>query len=128
MKDAPLDCVTSGWKRYVAPPDQTPDRRYYTLCILARLYVALRRRDIYVPQSSRWGDPRAKLLQGDAWERVRATVCQSLGRSQIVSTELEALTKRLDEAYRQTAVNLPSDFVRIEPEKLASGREQDWYA
>ncbi len=125
MKDAPLDFVSSGWKRYVAPPDQTPDRRYYTLCVLARLYVALRRRDIYVPQSSRWGDPRAKLLQGDAWERVRATVCQSLGRSQTPLTELEALAKRLDEAYRQTAANLPSDFVRIEPEKLASGREQD---
>jgi len=67
MKDAPLDCVSSGWKRYVAPSDQAPDRRYYTLCVLARLFVALRRRDIYVPQSSRWGDPRAKLLQGDAW-------------------------------------------------------------
>jgi len=126
MKDAPLDCVSSGWKRYVVPSsDQAPDRRYYTLCVLARLFVALRRRDIYVPQSSRWGDPRAKLLQGDAWERVRATVCQSLGCSLTAASELETLTTRLDDAYRRTAANLPSDFVRIEVEKLASGREHN---
>jgi TnpA family transposase len=125
MKDAPLGFVPPGWKRYVAPEGHTPDRQYYTLCVLTRLYAALRRRDIYVSQSSRWGDPQAKLLQGDAWERVRATVCQSLGRSLDGKTELEALAKRLDETYRRIAADFPSDFVRIEPEKLASGREQD---
>lgn len=88
MKDAPLDGISSGWKRYVVPSsDQAPDRRYYTLCVLARLYVALRRRDIYVPQSSRWGDPRARLLQGDAWERVRGTICQSLGCAPTAASE-----------------------------------------
>jgi hypothetical protein len=34
MKEAPLDFVSPGWKRYVAPYHHTPDRRYYTLCAL----------------------------------------------------------------------------------------------
>src|SRR5205823_10124027 len=72
-----------------------------------------------------WGDPRAKLLQGEAWERVRATVCQSLGRSISPQTELDELTRRLDEAYRRTAANLPNASVRIEREKGSSGQEQD---
>jgi len=125
MKGAPLDFVSPGWKRHVAPYHQTPDRRYYTLCALSRLHEGLRRRDVYAPQSSRWGDPRAKLLQGDAWEHVRATVCQSLGRSLSPQTELDELAKRLDEAYRRTAANLPSTSVRIEREKGPSGQEQD---
>lgn len=116
MKDAPLDCVSSGWKRYVVPSDQAPDRRYYTLCVLSRLFVALRRRDIYVPQSSRWGDPRAKLLQGEAWERVRATVCQSLGCSPTAASELETLTTRLDDAYLNSMygqVFSPISFISV---------------
>ena len=36
MKGAPLDFVSPGWKRYVAPYHHTPDRRYYTLCALSR--------------------------------------------------------------------------------------------
>lgn len=126
MKDAPLDCVSSGWKRYVVPSDQAPDRRYYTLYVLARLFVALRRRDIYVPQSSRWGDPRAKLLQGEAWERVRTTVCQSLGCSPTAVSEPETLTTHLDDAYRRTAANLPSDFIRIEVEGSVRTETTPW--
>ena len=125
MKGAPLDFVSPGWKRYVAPHHHTPDRRYYTLCARSRLHEALRHRDVYVPQSSRWGDPRAKLLQGDAWERVRATMCQSLGRSLTPKAELDELARRLDEAYRRTAANLPSASVRIEREKSSSGQEHD---
>lgn len=125
MKGAPLDFVSPGWKRHVAPYHQTPDRRYYTLCALARLHEGLRRRDVYVPQSSRWGDPRARLLQGDAWEHVRTTVCQSLGRSLFPKAELDELARRLDEAYRRTAANLPNASVRIEREKGSSGQEQD---
>src|SRR5205814_7924093 len=87
MKGAPLGFVSSGWKRYVAPYHHAPDRRYYTLCALSRLHEGLKRRDIYVEQSARWGDPRAKLLQGEEWERVRTTVCQSLGHS--LSPEVE---------------------------------------
>ena len=78
--DAPMEVVPASWKRHVAPKDQPVDRRYYTLCVLERLHEALRCHDVFVEESTRWGDPRAKLLTGEHWERVRPTICQSLGR------------------------------------------------
>ncbi len=54
-------------------------KRGYTLCFLDKLQDALRRRDIYVENSDRWGDPRAKLLQGAEWQANRIQVCRSLG-------------------------------------------------
>lgn len=54
-----MEVVPSGWKRYVSPKDQPVDRRYYTLCMLERLHEALRRHDVFVEESTHWGDPRA---------------------------------------------------------------------
>jgi hypothetical protein len=62
-----------------------------------------------VPASRRWGDPYAKLLQGAAWDRVRARVCRTLGRSPTADAELKSLGKQLDESYRRTANNLPTN-------------------
>jgi hypothetical protein len=65
MQQAPLDFVPGAWRRLVRPPHQAAaDRRAYTLCALERLQDSLRRRDVFVSRSERWGDPRLKLLQG----------------------------------------------------------------
>jgi TnpA family transposase len=124
LEDAPLEFVPAGWRRYVVKADGTVDRRYYTLCALTRLHDLLRRREVFVPGSRRWGDPRAQLLQGDAWERARATVCQSLGRSLTPQSELAELAQQLDDAYRRTAALLPSETTRIEQVTTATGQEE----
>ncbi len=54
-------------------------RREYTLCFLSKLQDSLRRRDIYVTGSNRWGYPREKLLQGADWQSNRIKVYRSLG-------------------------------------------------
>lgn len=125
MDSAPMDVVPAGWKRLVAPTGKPIDRRYYTLCVLERLYEALRRHDVFVEESTRWGDPRAKLLTGEYWERVRSTVCQSLGRKAEPKMELDELAHRLDEAYRATAARFPQPGVRIEKSKNKAGLEVD---
>ena len=89
LSQAPLDVVSRAWRRFVIGPDQTIDRRAYTLCVLQRLQDNLRRRDVFVNRSERWGDPRAKLLHGAAWEAARSQVCLSLGRQATAATELE---------------------------------------
>lgn len=122
---APMEIVPTGWKRHVEPPDQPIDRRYYTLCILERLHEALRRHDVFVDESTRWGDPRAKLLAGERWERVRPTICQSLGRKVESKMEFEELARRLDEAYGDTAARFPQPGVRIEKIKNKAGQEVD---
>jgi TnpA family transposase len=115
LSQAPLDVVSRAWRRFVIGPDQTIDRRAYTLCVLHRLQDGLRRRDVFVDRSERWGDPRAKLLHGAAWEAARSQVCLSLGRQATAATELGTLRRQLDDAYRRTTDNLPAnEAVRIE--------------
>ena len=64
MRRAPLDRPW-GWRRLVVgAPAPIADRHAYTLCAVERLQDSLRRRDVFVPRSERWGDPRVKLLQG----------------------------------------------------------------
>ncbi len=125
FSEAPMEVVPPSWKRHVAPKDQPVDRRYYTLCVLERLHDALRRHDVFVAESTRWGDPRAKLLTGEQWERVRPTICQSLGRKAEPKMEFEELARRLDEAYRTTAARFPQAGVRIEKVKNKAGQELD---
>ena len=64
LENPPLDIITNPWKRLVYDGEKRVNRQGYTLCFLDKLQDALRRRDVYVENSDRWGDPRAKLLQG----------------------------------------------------------------
>jgi TnpA family transposase len=115
MHLAPRTVVSRPWKRFVFRTRRQIDKRFYTFCALERLQDGLRRRDIFVSPSERWGDPRAKLLQGAAWQSMKAQVCRSLDRSPIPEQELQMLAQQLDEAYQRTAENLPTNAsVRIE--------------
>ncbi len=109
MSQAPQSLLTPAWKRVIIGPEGRIDRHLYTFCVLERLQDGLRRRDLFVPDSRRWGDPYAKLLQGPAWEKARSRVCRTLGRSPTPASELESLGKQLDEAYRRAANNLPTN-------------------
>lgn len=70
-----------------------------------KLQDSLRRRDIYVTRSERWGDPRAKLLQGQDWHTNRMQVYRSLGHPLNAGEAVNALTWQLDTVYRQVAKN-----------------------
>src|SRR5688572_7289875 len=119
MQQAPLDVVPSAWRRLVKPPRQAEvDRRAYTLCSMECLQDSLRRRDVFVSRSERWGNPRIKLLQGAQWEVMRSQVCRALNRHESPEPELQALAEQLDSAYQRTAENFPTNSaVRIEPVK-----------
>ena len=117
MRQAPLDVVPGAWRRLVKPSGCTPtvNRQAYTLCVVERLQDYLRRRDVFVPRSERWGDPRVKLLQGEQWEAMRSKVCRALGRSEAPEPELHALGQQLDAAYQHTAGRLATnEAVRVE--------------
>jgi hypothetical protein len=87
---APREVITRPWRRYVINRERQVDRSAYTLCVIERLQEALRRHDVFVSPRDRWGDPRAKLLQGEAWESTRAQVCRTLGRE--ITDELSLLS------------------------------------
>jgi len=109
MDAAPREVLTPAWRQLAEPREGSLDRRFYTFCVLERLQDGLHRRDLFVTRSERWGDPRAKLLRGEAWEAARASVCRTLDRKPDATSELAALSQQLDEAYRRTAASLPSN-------------------
>ncbi|MEK8774408.1 hypothetical protein P2R69_23450, partial [Escherichia coli] len=67
LDDAPEQIISGPWKRLVYDRDGRILRAGYSLCLLERLQDSLRRRDLWLENSDRWGDPRQKLLQGAEW-------------------------------------------------------------
>ena len=117
MDDAPREVLTKPWQKFAFTADGDLDRRAYTFCVLERLQDCLRRRDIFVTPSSRWSDPRAKLLKDEAWDSAKAQVCRTLNLEPSPDDELACLKKELHEAFLSVASNLPTNSeVRIEQE------------
>ncbi len=117
MSPAPRAVVSRVWQRFVLQGHHhVTDRRYYTFCVLERLQDSLSRRDVFVEPSERWGDPRAKLVQGQAWETLRPQITTVLNRSLKAEDALTILSHELDEAYLRTAARLPNNAdCRVEP-------------
>lgn len=109
LNEAPLDIVNRPWRRLVLPKNGGVDRSAYTLCALERLQDSLRRRDLYVTPSERWGDPRAKLLHGAQWRAKRRQICRSLKLPLDPERVLSRLRDQLDGAYRCTLSHLPEN-------------------
>ncbi len=118
--------VTGSWRRLVfANPELGEgkvDVRAYALCVLEALHRALRRRDVYATGSLRWGDPRARLLDGPAWAQARPGVLTALRLPDGANPHLDNLAGRLDSAYRELAGQLdaatesdPQAAVRLQP-------------
>jgi TnpA family transposase len=118
MGAAPRAVIPRSWQRYVLPrttacenghQEARVDRPAYTVCVVERLHEALRRHDIFVDPSERWGDPRGKLLQGEQWDQIRAQICQTLGRDVSSEPALERLGQQLEEAYQRVIAHLPTN-------------------
>jgi len=116
MADAPTEFLPAAWKRHALDSaGRVADNRAYVFAALESFRSGLKRRDVFVPASVRYADPRQGLLSGEAWNAARLTVCRSLDRSPDAEAELGDLAARLDRAWRQVATNLPDNpAARIE--------------
>ena len=103
LDDAPEHIISGPWKRLVYDADGRIQRAGYSLCLLERLQDALRRRDIWLENSDRGGDPRQKLLQGEEWQAQRVPVCRALGHPTNGSKASEQLAAQLDETWKTVA-------------------------
>ncbi len=122
LSKAPLGGLSRAWRRWVINDEGHVDRRAYTVWVLRRLQEGLARRDVFVSDSVRWGDPRLKLLRGTQWEALRSQVCRSLGHQETADRAIAELSEQLDTAYQQTLANLSTNTaVRLEGEL---GREE----
>ena len=84
-------------------PAGVADHRAYTFCVLEQLHRGLRHREIYAYGGDRWGDPRARLLDGERWESAKPRVLKALDLPAEPEAHLQALAVTLDDAYRQVA-------------------------
>lgn len=112
--------VPAAWRAAVFGRDGVEvDREAWVLCVLEQLRVFLRRRDVFASPSTRWGDPRAQLLDGEQWEQVRDRALTGLGLEGPASEYLNGRIEVLDAAWRTLAASLeeagPNDSVRMEP-------------
>ena len=118
------ELVTGSWRRLVHNnpdlPDGVIDRKAYVLCVLEALWKALRNREVFAHDSNRWGDPHAKLLDGQAWEEIRPTVLLGLGLTGD-DTHLTEQAAALDAAWRHLAARLDAGggegTVRVEADR-----------
>lgn len=105
--------LIGSWRRLVlGAPDLEAgcvDWRAWTFCVLEQFHRCLRRRDIYAVNSSKWGDPRVKLLAGQAWTTAKPTVLASLGLPPDPDEHLDARAVLLDATYREVADRVPAN-------------------
>ncbi|XPJ79128.1 Tn3 family transposase [Klebsiella pneumoniae] len=100
LDNAPEHIITGPWKRLVYDAEGRIQRAGYSLCLLERLQDALRRRDIWLENSDRWGNPREKLLQGEEWQAQRVPVCRALGHPTDGHKGVQQLAVQLDETWK----------------------------
>jgi TnpA family transposase len=110
-----VDVVPAGWwRRLVFKPDRprdTVDRAAYVFCVLEQFHRHLMRRDIYATPSTRSGDPRAKLLTGQAWDAAKRPALNALGLSEDPGELLREHSAALDSAWRGMTESLVSGTV-----------------
>ncbi len=109
IDDAPQGVITEAWRPLVVAGDGVPDRRGYTLCVLDRLRIALRRRDVYVVGADRWGDPRQLLVEPATWKTVGPQVLRTLDLPERAPSYLARLGAELDAAYFTAAEAVAED-------------------
>jgi hypothetical protein len=84
-------------------------RAGYVFCVLEQFHQRLQRRDIFASASSRWADPRAQLLTGEAWEATKGPVLNALQLPEDPERLFEEHARDLDAALREVAGRLDAD-------------------
>jgi len=105
---APRAVITEAWRPLVVVEGRI-DRPAYTLCVLDRLRLALRRRDVYVVGADRWGDPRRLLVAPSTWKSVGPQVRRTLDLPDRAPSYLARLGAELDAAYYAAAAAVDTD-------------------
>lgn len=115
LDPAPMEGMSQAWRRLMKDPDPRMKRKVYTLYVMERLQDSLRCRDVYMPRSERWSDPRTKLLKGAQWEAIRPQVLRTLELERSPESTLARLGAQLDATFYRVATGLPANTsVRLE--------------
>lgn len=112
-----IEVITPGWQELVfrpGRPEGTVDRVAYVFCVLEQFHQRLRRRDIFAAASSRWADPRAQLLSGQAWESTRESLMDSLQLPADPTALLVECAAELDAMWRHIAARAAAGEITVD--------------
>ncbi len=111
--DVDRTLIHGSWKRLVFDahglPDGAVDKNAYVFCVLTQFHRRLKRREIYANASTRWRDPRAQLLAGDAWASAKPAVLTALSLPAAPDDLLAGHARTLDGAYRAVGARLQAN-------------------
>ncbi len=78
-------------------------------CVLEQFHRHLKKGDIFAVASARWGDPRAKLLTGPAWDTTKSSTLNALQLPADPGVLLAGNARNLDTGWRHAAAGITSD-------------------
>ena len=102
--------VNGPWRRLVfghpVHEGGAVSRHAYAFCVLEQFWRNLKRRDTWADASTRWRNPQARLLEGQAWQAVRGDVLAAVGLPDDPDGLLTGHARALDAAYREVGGRL----------------------
>lgn len=100
-----LTILSPAWQRLVEAAGEI-NRKAYTVAVMDAVHKALRRRDIFIVDGRRWGDPRARLLTDPAWQETKTETLTALQLPEDPAAHLNGARESLDARYRAAADQL----------------------
>ena len=116
---APVLFIPKRWSEYVIDTEGQIVRKYYELCVLWELRVALRSGNVWLNNSRRYANPESYLIPPSQWLTLKSEVCQQIQISEMGKQAIEQRLKELSELLSQfDATFQENEQVRIEKDKL----------
>ena len=101
--DPPRGFIPKTWLKLIFQSNQNAKtsfkRQHYVVCVAHQLHLALKRGDVFVPRSNQHYDPRATMLHGETWEKVKHEVLTNLGLNAKSEVMLKTWSKLLDDKF-----------------------------
>ena len=121
--DAPDEFVPAKWLPYVMLENGKYSRRYYELCLLWEMRLALRNGRLWIEGSRRYTDPETYLIPPDRWRELKAEACRLMKISEDGEERLNAKIAEFRTAAEDLALHLAGqNTVRIENGELIVGQ------
>lgn len=118
-ENASLEFVPKRWSEYVINREGKIVRKYYELCVLWELRIALRSGNIWLKNSRRYANPESYLIPKQQWLRLKLEVCQQIQVSEVASHTIELKKQELSQLLSQFDATFPTnEQVRLEQDKL----------
>ncbi len=111
--------VPKRWSEYVINQEGKIVRKYYELCVLWELRIALRSGNIWLINSRRYANPESYLIPKDQWLKLKLEVCQQIQVSEVASHTIELKKQELSQLLSSFDTTFQdNEQVRIEKDKL----------